>query len=75
MRSRQYYESLSIQQLIDAARYESREGRPQPELLAVLADTVESLDDACDLMQEDNDRLNAEVEALQSEINERDLTQ
>jgi hypothetical protein len=75
VRSRQYYESLSTQQLIDATRYESREGRPQPELLAVLADTVESLDDACDLIEAENARLNAEVEALQSEINERDLTQ
>ena len=60
MRSRQYYESLSIQQLIDAARYESREGRPQPELLAVLADMVEGLDDDCALMQTEIDRLTRE---------------
>ena len=43
MRSRQYYEALSDQQLIDAARFEAREGRPQPELLTVLADRLEDL--------------------------------
>ena len=57
MKSRNYYESLSVQQLVDAARYESREGRPQPELLAVLADMVEGLDDDCALMQTEIDRL------------------
>lgn len=61
MKSRQYYESLSVQQLIDAARFESREGRPQPELLAVLADMVEGLDDDCALMQTEIDRLNREL--------------
>ena len=61
MKSRQYYESLSVQQLIDAARFESREGRPQPELLAVLADMVEGLDDDCALMQTDIDRLTREL--------------
>ena len=61
MKSRQYYESLSVQQLIDAARFESREGRPQPELLAVLADMVEGLDDDCALMQIEIDRLNREL--------------
>jgi hypothetical protein len=45
VRSRQYYEALSDQQLIDAARFEAREGRPQPELLAVLADRLEDLND------------------------------
>ena len=44
MRSRQYYESLSVQQLIDAAKEASREGRPMPELLAVLADTLDETD-------------------------------
>ena len=44
MRSRQYYESLSVQQLIDAANEASREGRPMPELLAVLADTLDETD-------------------------------
>jgi hypothetical protein len=61
VKSRQYYESLSIQQLIDAARYESREGRPQPELLAVLADMVEGLDDDCLIMQNEIDRLTREL--------------
>jgi len=61
VKSRQYYESLSVQQLIDAARFESREGRPQPELLAVLADMVEGLDDDCALMQTEIDRLNREL--------------
>ena len=61
MKSRQYYESLSVQQLIDAARFESREGRPQPELLAVLADMVEGLDDDCALMQTEIDRLTREL--------------
>jgi uncharacterized small protein (DUF1192 family) len=61
VKSRQYYESLSVQQLIGAARFESREGRPQPELLAVLADTVEGLDDDCLLMQNEIDRLNREL--------------
>ena len=61
MKSRQYYESLSVQQLIDAARFESREGRPQPELLAVLADMVEGLDDDCALLQTEIDRLNREL--------------
>ena len=61
MKSRNYYESLSVQQLVDAARYESREGRPQPELLAVLADMVEGLDDDCALMQTEIDRLNREL--------------
>jgi hypothetical protein len=45
VRSRQYYEALSDQQLIDAARFEAREGRPQPELLAVLADRLEDIND------------------------------
>jgi hypothetical protein len=45
VRSRQYYEALSDQQLIDAARFEAREGRPQPELLAVLADRLEDIHD------------------------------
>lgn len=61
MRSRQYYESLSVQQLIDAARFESREGRPQPELLAVLADTLDEMDvEVCNLtreVEELNDRI------------------
>jgi len=61
VKSRQYYESLSIQQLVDAARYESREGRPQPELLAVLADMVEGLDDDCLVMQLEIDRLTREL--------------
>jgi uncharacterized small protein (DUF1192 family) len=61
VKSRQYYESLSVQQLIDAARFESREGRPQPELLAVLADMVEGLDDDCALLQTEIDRLNREL--------------
>ena len=61
MKSRQYYESLSVQQLIDAARFESREGRPQPELLVVLADMVEGLDDDCALMQIEIDRLTREL--------------
>lgn len=43
MRSRQYYEALSDQQLIEAARDASQEGRPQPELLAVLADRLDEL--------------------------------
>jgi len=45
VRSRQYYESLSTQQLVDAARFEAREGRPQPELLAVLADVLENTEE------------------------------
>jgi hypothetical protein len=61
VRSRQYYESLSVQQLIDAARFESREGRPQPELLAVLADTLDEMDvEVCNLtreVEELNDRI------------------
>lgn len=61
MKSRNYYESLSVQQLVDAARYESREGRPQPELLAVLADMVEGLDEDCDVMQREIDRLTREL--------------
>lgn len=61
MRSRQYYESLSVQRLVDAARFESREGRPQPELLAVLADMVEGLDEDCDVMQTEIDRLTREL--------------
>ena len=61
MKSRQYYESLSVQQLVDAARFESREGRPQPELLAVLADMVEGLDEDCDVMQREIDRLTREL--------------
>lgn len=61
MKSRNYYESLSVQQLVDAARFESREGRPQPELLAVLADMVEGLDDDCALMQTEIDRLTREL--------------
>jgi len=61
VKSRNYYESLSVQQLVDAARYESREGRPQPELLAVLADMVEGLDDDCALMQTEIDRLTREL--------------
>lgn len=43
MKSRQYYEALSDQQLVDEARFEAREGRPQPELLAVLADRLDNL--------------------------------
>jgi len=61
VKSRQYYESLSIQQLVDAAKFESKEGRPQPELLAVLARAVENLDEDCDVMQREIDRLTREL--------------
>lgn len=44
MSSRQYYESLSTGQLIDAAKDASREGRHMPQLLAVLADTLDEMD-------------------------------
>ena len=51
MRSRQYYDSLSTQQLLDAARFEAREGRPQPELLTVLADVLDAYLDEVEILE------------------------
>lgn len=58
MKSRQYYEALSDQQLIDAAHFESEEGRPQPELLAVLADRLDELLDEVFHLETQIDALN-----------------
>ena len=57
MRSRQYYECLSDQQLVGEAQFEAKSGRPQPELLAVLA---ERFDETLDEVR----RLEDELEAL-----------
>ena len=44
MKNRLYYESLSPQQLSDAALDASKEGQHVPELLAVLARTIDDMD-------------------------------
>ena len=66
MKSRQYYESLSDQQLVDEARFDARAGRPTPELMLVLSDRVEDLSDEVG-------RLDFELFQAEERINDLEL--
>lgn len=67
MRSRQYYNSLSTQQLLDEARFEAREGRPQPELLTVLADMLDAYLDEVEILERQIGILEVDLEEARAE--------
>ena len=76
MKSRQYYEALEDEELVDAAVFDAKAGRPSPDLMLVLAERLDERSFEAETLSFQNYRLQEDLDRLQDQVNElRDMVE